>query len=205
MQGGTGTASSGPALPIGAPETGVVDAVHVAPGQTVAAAAPLFEVVRLDRVWIRVPVYVGDVREVVRGASASISGIGGTAGTAARIARPIAAPPSADPNAASVDLYYELGNADGFLRPGERVAATLPLTGDEGEQLTVPWSAVLHDAFGGTWIYARVAPHVYSRQRVAVRNVVGDLAVLAAGPAPGTEVVSVGAAELFGTEFGTGK
>ena len=31
-----------------------------------------------------------------------------------------------------------------------------------------------------------------------------DLAVLTGGPAAGTAVVSVGAAELYGTEFGVG-
>jgi hypothetical protein len=33
----------------------------------------------------------------------------------------------------------------------------------------------------------------------------GDLAVLPEGPLSSTEVVTVGAAELFGTEFGAGK
>jgi len=34
---------------------------------------------------------------------------------------------------------------------------------------------------------------------------VGTMAVLDHGPAPGTRVVTAGAAELFGTEFGVGK
>ncbi len=41
--------------------------------------------------------------------------------------------------------------------------------------------------------------------RVAMADVVGDAAVLRQGPSPGTRVVTVGAAELFGTEFGAGK
>jgi len=42
-------------------------------------------------------------------------------------------------------------------------------------------------------------------RRVEILRVEGDLAILARGPAPGTAVVVVGVAELFGTEFGTGK
>ncbi len=43
------------------------------------------------------------------------------------------------------------------------------------------------------------------RQRVFVDRIVGDLAALTSGPKPGVKVVSTGAAELFGTEFGGAK
>ena len=43
------------------------------------------------------------------------------------------------------------------------------------------------------------------RRPVEVRDVVDRVAVLARGPAPGTRIVTAGAAELFGTEFGPGK
>ena len=36
-------------------------------------------------------------------------------------------------------------------------------------------------------------------------DLVDGLALLDVGPAPGTRVVTAGAAELFGTEFGVGK
>jgi len=38
---------------------------------------------------------------------------------------------------------------------------------------------------------------------VEVSRIAGDRASLARGPAPGARVVTAGAAELFGTEFGT--
>ena len=69
----------------------------------------------------------------------------------------------------------------------------------------VPWSAVLHDIYGGTWVYESLGDHVYVRRRVEVKDVVDDFAVLTRGPAAGTEVVVVGAAELFSTEFSTSK
>ena len=69
----------------------------------------------------------------------------------------------------------------------------------------VPWSAVIHDIYGGTWVYARTAPQVYSRIRVLVEYVDGDLAVIKDGPKLNSVVVTAGAAELFGTEVGFAK
>lgn len=192
-------------LTITAPQDGIVNAVHVGVGQSVASSAPLFEIVKLDRVWVRVPVYVGDLATIAAGQPASIHGITDSPGGVVRIARPIAAPPSADANSASANLFFELSNADATLRPGQKVGATLPLRGEREESLVVPWSAVVVDINGGTWVYENIAPHSYARRRVEIKHVTGDLAVLARGPAPGTKVVSVAAAELFGTEFGIGK
>ena len=42
------------------PIAGVLQSVAAAPGQTVAASAPLFEVVRTDALWVRVPLFVGE-------------------------------------------------------------------------------------------------------------------------------------------------
>ena len=69
----------------------------------------------------------------------------------------------------------------------------------------VPWSAVLYDFHGGTWVYVKTADRTYSRERVIVRHVTGDTAVLDEGPPAGREVVTAGAAELFGTETGFSK
>ncbi len=80
----------------------------------------------------------------------------------------------------------------------------LALRGEESA-LVVPQAALLHDAYGGTWVYEVREPRVYVRRRVSVVDMVDAVAVLDQGPPPGTRVVTVGAAELFGTEFGAGK
>ena len=95
-----------------------------------------------------------------------------------------------------------MDNGDGALRIGQRVVVRAPLR-SRVAGLKVPWSAVLHDIHGGEWVYEQVEPTVYIRRRVQVARVVGDTAVLASGPAAGVRVVTQGAAELFGTEFGT--
>jgi multidrug efflux pump subunit AcrA (membrane-fusion protein) len=113
----------------------------------------------------------------------------------------VTAPPSGDPVSYTVHLFYEVDNKERSIRPGQRVGVTLPLKGDQ-ESLAVPRSALIRDALGGTWIYENIAPHVYTRRRVFVDRVVGDLAALTAGLQPGAKVVSQAAAELYGAEFG---
>ena len=75
----------------------------------------------------------------------------------------------------------------------------------EGQARTVvPYGAVLYDATGNTWVYVTREPLSYLRERITVDDIEDDRAVLTGGPAAGTAVVSVGAAELYGTEFGVG-
>lgn len=191
------------ARPITAPVGGILSKVTVVPGATVTAGTPLFEVFEPDRVWLRVPVYVGQWRDVKPDQKALVAEFGQTPKPGEATAEPVAAPPSANPLAATVDLYYEMANDRGY-RPGQKLAVTLTLRSHE-EDLTVPWAAVLHDIQGGTWVYEQTAPQTFIRRRVHVRFVSGERAVLAVGPKAGTPVVTDGAAELFGTEFGFGK
>jgi multidrug efflux pump subunit AcrA (membrane-fusion protein) len=170
----------------------------------VAGATALFEIASLASVWIRVPVYVGDIGQVDRRQPAKAHNLADQPGGPTRTARPVAAPPSADPNAATADLYFELPNRDGALRPGQKVGVTLPLKVAE-DSLAVPKSAIVHDIHGGTWVYENTSPQTFVRRPVEVRYTADSLVVLSRGPAPGTKVVTVGAAELFGVEFGAGK
>jgi hypothetical protein len=68
----------------------------------------------------------------------------------------------------------------------------------------VPYSAVLYDPKGDTWVYINPEPLTYVRERVTVDYIQDGQAVLTDGPPEGTPVVAVGAAELYGTEFGVG-
>ena len=63
----------------------------------------------------------------------------------------------------------------------------------------------MRDVAGTAWVYVPAGPHVYERVRVEVERVGTEGARLSRGLAAGTQVVSVGASELFGAEFGTGK
>jgi hypothetical protein len=197
-------------IEIVSPRAGVLQNLSAQPGQSVASGATLFEIADLSRVWVRVPVYVGDLAELDTAADAVVSELTGKPHRSGSTARPVTAPPSADADAGTIDLYYalenrvpplELVNRVAEYHPGERVAVRLPLK-DEPESLTIAWSAVIHDIHGGTWVYEQTAERTYVRRRVVVRHAAGDTAVLASGPPPGTRIVTAGTAELFGTETG---
>jgi hypothetical protein len=78
---------------------------------------------------------------------------------------------------------------------------TAPVGGGPGA-LSLPYAAIVYDADGATWTFVELEPRVYQRAPVTVSSVDGDRAVLSDGPAPGTDVVTVGAAELVGVEAG---
>jgi RND family efflux transporter MFP subunit len=192
------------AVTIAAPRDGLVQKVFANPGQTVASGLPLFEVADMSTIWIRVPVYVGDLRLIDRKQTARVHAMNDPPGASSRPARAINAPPTADPLNNTADLYFELSNGDGSMRPGQKVGVTLSERATE-DSLVAPWSAVAHDINGGAWVYENIAPQQYARRRVEVRRVVGSLAALARGPAVGAKIVTAGVAELFGAEFGVGK
>jgi RND family efflux transporter MFP subunit len=191
-------------IDIKAPTAGVLQTLPVVPGQTVSTGETLFQVADLRSVWVRVQVYVGDVRKIDSGAAVRVMGLSGVGHGDALTGQPVAAPLSADPMSATADLYYAVENLAERLRPGERVGVALPLR-EEAESLVVPDKAILYDIDGGTWVYERTGEQRYRRRRVAVRSLRDGLAVLADGPAEGSPIVTDGAAELFGTEFGAGK
>ncbi|HMF63230.1 MAG TPA: efflux RND transporter periplasmic adaptor subunit [Edaphobacter sp.] len=190
-------------LTVAAPAGGIVRQIQVAAGQIVAGGAPLFEVVDFSRVWVRVPVYAGDAATFQDLASVTVQSLDGE-GSHRKAVR-VPAPPTADPLAVTVDLYYELPNPDRQLRPGQRLNVHLPTPLKVRDSLQVPTSAILYDIHGGTWVYVAEPEHTYRRQRVEVMDTQGGFAFLTRGLARGARVVTVGAAELFGTEFGAGK
>jgi hypothetical protein len=74
------------------------------------------------------------------------------------------------------------------------------------QRLVMPYAAIIYDKAGDTWAYTAAAePNTFVRQSVSVDSIDGKLAYLTNGPAPGTNVVTVGVAELYGAEFGIGK
>jgi len=191
-------------LIIKSPVDGVIQEVHVASGQTVTSTTALLRIAGIDPVWIKVPVYVGDLATIDTKKPARVHSLADFVGAETRTAEPVAAPFSADPQSATADLFYELPNADMLYRPGQKVGVTLSLK-DTKQSLVVPYSSILYDMYGSSWVYLNTEPQVYVRQRVELYYVLDELAILSRGPAVGAKVVSAGAAELFGTEFGVGK
>jgi hypothetical protein len=90
-------------------------------------------------------------------------------------------------------------NTDAGSAPVTDAGQTLP--GPETRKI-IPYSAVIYDLAGQSWAYVNTEPRTYVRQPVTIDYSKGQVTVLKDGPAVGTSVVSVGAAELFGAETG---
>lgn len=153
------------------------------------------------RKWVRVAIYSGELSLLDANAEASIQVLGSALSVNAK---PVTGPPTANALTNTVDWYYALP-ADTKLRAGERVAVEIATLDSKTESLVAPFNAVLHDIHGGQWVYEQTAEHIYTRRRVQVARLSGSDAVLASGPKVGSKIVTDGAAELFGTEFMTGK
>jgi hypothetical protein len=81
---------------------------------------------------------------------------------------------------------------------------TAPVTNGTAGRTVVPLATVLYDASGQAWVYTNPEGHVFLRAPVSIFDIESGSAVLSNGPASDTAVVTVGVAELYGTELGVG-
>jgi Cu/Ag efflux pump CusA len=102
---------------------------------------------------------------------------------------------------ASVEAAADGGPAR--LTVTEQAAQRLGLqTAVVGPDAKLPYAAIVYDADGAAWTFVEIEPRAYQRQPVAVTGIDGPWVSAGAGPAPGSRVVTVGAAELVGVEAG---
>ena len=104
----------------------------------------------------------------------------------------------------SSSIQYTVTGGKTKLTTGQKVFVELPLSA-KLQRSTVPYTAVIYDLKGDTWVYTSPSPLTYVRHHVKVDYIDDDTAILTEAPPVGTNVVSVGVAELFGAEFGIGK
>jgi hypothetical protein len=95
------------------------------------------------------------------------------------------------------DVHRVIFDAEGAERVGLQTA---PIR-QNGQQTEIPYDAVIYNSNGNTYTYTAPEPLTFVRQSISIDHVVGDSAMLSDGPPAGTEVVTVGAAEVYGTEF----
>lgn len=115
-----------------------------------------------------------------------------------------------DESAAPVHEPAKVGTIDGAAaqrvvldrEAAEQVSLMSASVVRVGSMLVVPYAALIYDEHGTVWVYTTREPLTYLREAVVVDRVEGDRAWLDRGPASGTTVVTVGAAELYGAELG---
>ena len=75
----------------------------------------------------------------------------------------------------------------------------------DAQHETVPYSAIIYDAEGHSWVFTTSESLSYVKAAITIERIDGDRAILTAGPPVGTQVVTQGAEELFGVEDGIGE
>jgi hypothetical protein len=71
-----------------------------------------------------------------------------------------------------------------------------------GAREVIPYQSLIYDAEGKTWVYTATGALTFQRTEVIVDRIMDDeRVVLTDGPPAGTDVVTVGAAEVYGAEL----
>lgn len=106
-------------------------------------------------------------------------------------------PSKLEPVKGEDDLKRVTFTAEAAKRVGLRTASVRRT----GRQTVAPYAALMYDPEGNVYVYTSPKPLEYLREEVEVDRIEGDRALLSRGPPAGTKVVTVGAAEVYGTEL----
>jgi len=180
---------------------GEVSALPVAPVVTVGVASTGAAVP--SGTLVRVPI-TSDMSTVARDQPVMVLTTSHNAGMAGLQAKAIALPIGVRSDEATKSLYYAVDGSGQTLVAGQRVRVAFALAGSETPRKVIPYAAVLYDATGVAWVYTNPEPLVFVRHRISVDFVEADQVVLLDGPPNGASVVTVGAIELWGSEFFVG-
>jgi hypothetical protein len=123
------------------------------------------------------------------------------------VAGPARADSPAAPIAETAATVKRLGFGLSQITLPARAAQRLDIkTGEIGNgpsgMRTAPFSSIIYDLDGDAYVYKVSAPLTYVREAVVIEMIKLDYAYLKEGPPVGTQVVTVGVPELYGTEVG---
>jgi len=187
-----------PSVDVLAPRNGVVDAIEVAVGQAVEPATTLYRLSDRSRLDVVAKVYEEDLGKVQVGQAVSIRTLSYPDRDFA--GRVVLVGPNLDPDTRTVDVWIELSDAGGLLRPNLFARASIALR--EGESgLTVPTDAVL-EAAGEKFVFVQQG-EVFNRVDVATGPGDDHFVQITHGLVPGDRVVTQGNREIY-TQWLTG-
>jgi hypothetical protein len=106
-------------------------------------------------------------------------------------------PSTLEPVKGNEDLQLVTFTEEGAKRVDLQTAAVRR----SGTHSVVPYAALIYDPEGKTYVYTSPKPLEYLRAEVKVDRIEGDRVLVSRGPPAGTRVVTVGAAEVYGTEL----
>lgn len=83
-----------------------------------------------------------------------------------------------------------------------RIGVVTAKTRRAGPGVVIPYSALVYDASGATFVFTRRGPLSFTEVRVMVTRTSGGSAYIRQGLQPDSRVVVVGAEELYGAQTG---
>ena len=87
----------------------------------------------------------------------------------------------------------------------EKAAERIGVQTVPASEMTVPYSAVIYDVQGNTWVYTNPEPLTFLRAPIVIDRIEGDQAFLSEALATDAPIVTVGVAEIYGAETGVSK
>jgi len=189
---GGGTAS-GNRFALLAPIAGRLAEVSATLGASYEEGAPLFKIVRTDRVELQVQVPAADV-DAARNVTAVELEVPGVAGPIALAPRHVHDAGVIDPTTRALPLQMDVTN------PGERLligqGATAVLYGGQRRRMpVVPREAVLMEA-GRPYLFVQIGGEQFVRRFIEITARDGTLVGVASGVMPGERVVTRGAYDV---------
>jgi HlyD family secretion protein len=176
---------------ITSPIDGVVTDRPSYAGELVASGSPLITVMDLSRIVARAHIAPSEAAELKTGDAAAVIGADGAPvpGTITQIS------PAVDPTSTTVEVWVQVANPDGRLRPGasqrvEMIARTVPAA------LVIPEAAVLTSGSGATSAIVVDAGNKPHREPITVGIRDDGKAQVTDGLENGQRVVTTGAFEL---------
>jgi membrane fusion protein, heavy metal efflux system len=188
-----GGARTGNAFTLRAPIGGRLAEVSATLGASYDEGAPLFKIVRTDRVELRVQVPTADVG-AARGVSQLAVEIPGRADPMALQPRHVHDAGILDPATKALPVQFEIDNPGGQLLVGQSGTAVL-FKRDRLRLPAVPKAAVLFEA-GRPYVFVQVGGERFVRRYVEIATRDGDLIGLKSGLKPGDRVVVRGAYDV---------
>ena len=188
-----GGAAAGNSFVLRAPIAGRLADVRAALGASYEEGAPLFRIVRTDRVELQVHVPAADapLREPIAEIALEIQGR----------ATPLVVEADhmhdagvIDPATRALPVQFEVDNRAGELLIGQTATAVLYLTARQ-RMTTVPGEAVLMEA-GRPYVFVQVGGESFARRFIEVAARDGDLVGVRSGVKPGERVVTRGAYDV---------
>ena len=172
------------------PITGMIGIKHVNVGAVVAAGTPVFSVIDLDPVKIRVAIPEAEIGKIQAGASASVT-IPSLAGKSYK-GTVDALGISADPVSRTYTAKIAVSNHDHQLREG-MVSQARIYGNQQMHALTIPADAVVRDARGvaNVYVYDPTRHRAFAR-RVELGDFLGSEVAIKSGIKADDQVVSVG-------------